>query len=84
MVNFDERIGKPEQSKIPTSAELKAALPEELRDEFQELGEKLEKISLGAFYEVAGETPSEEEKKMFARYDELTVIAQENLKKKEN
>jgi hypothetical protein len=82
MANILEQPNK--KSQFPSLEELEAALPEELRGEFRELGEKLEKISLGAFYEVPGETQSEEEKEWEKRYEELEKIAKENLEKKEN
>jgi len=82
MANIFEQQNKKQLP--PSFKELKEALPEELRNEFQELGEKLEKISLGAFYEVSAEKPSEEEKRWSERYEELEKIAERTIKERQD
>ena len=61
---------------MSTFEELKMVLSEELRDEFQELGEAVEK------YPTEEELMSDEEKKIEARYDELTDMAINKLQSK--
>jgi len=78
---------KEKAPKMPTFEELKMALPEELRDEFQKLGEDVEKIADakgGAMdgSEVEDETLSDEEKRIFDRHGELQKMAMEKLQSK--
>jgi 4'-phosphopantetheinyl transferase EntD len=78
---------KEETPKMPTFEELKMALPEELRDEFQKLGADVEKIARakgGAMdgNEVEDEILSDEEKRIFARHGELQKMAMDKLQSK--
>lgn len=78
---------KAEVPKIPPFEELKKSLPEELQEEFQKLGEDIEKIASikgGAMdgREVEDEFLSDKEKKVFSRYGELQKIAMDKLQSK--
>jgi hypothetical protein len=81
MFGFFEGPKKPEQPKAPAFEELTAALPEELRDEFQKLGEEVQNINVKESDggEIKEELLSDEDKKTLARYDELTKMAEANL-----
>lgn len=75
---------KAEVPQMPTFEELKMALPEELREEFQKLGGDVEKIAGakgGAMddKEVEDELMSDEERKIFARHGELQKMAMDKL-----
>ncbi|KKR20083.1 MAG: hypothetical protein UT50_C0022G0008 [Candidatus Moranbacteria bacterium GW2011_GWA2_39_41] len=72
---------------MPTFEELKMALPEELRDEFQKLREDIEKLAgdRGISMSVAEVDEDEvlsEEKDLFVRRDELQKMAMEKLQSK--
>jgi hypothetical protein len=77
--------------KLLSFDELEKALPEELRDEFQEVGDLVFKLSggkMGKEKQLADDEEEKqleefshgEEKKMFDRYNELAEIAKNNLK----